>query len=139
MPILIKRRTPDLPDGDHSAHFVSIEIVEGKYGQRAMWTVELAKDGSVYKATGWTDPDIEEGTPAHRWASAIAGHVLAANEVFENEKLEGSPVIVTLKAQPARNGSKTFYSILDLKIPPSGEAFEPDEPKPDQPEDDVPF
>jgi hypothetical protein len=136
---MVHRTPPALSNGVYQAQLSDLKAIDGQFGPRLVWTVELLKDGFEYKATGFTDVSFYQGSREHAWASAILGVDLQPGSEITESELIGAPVVVRLSAKPARDG-KTYYGIEDLVVPKSSEDSEPAGANPGQdPESDVPF
>jgi hypothetical protein len=123
MPFMIRKSPPALTPGCYPAQIADVKVVDGQYGQRLVWTVEMAKDGHAYRAQGYTDTTFYTGSREHQWASAILGQDLQPDEEFGESELIGAPVVARISCKPGRNGM-TFYNIEDLLVPKAGEAGE---------------
>jgi hypothetical protein len=139
----IRKAPPVLTSGKYSATIVEVKSVDSQYGPRMMWTVDATHEEHTYRAAGYTDTTFYEGSMEHRWASAILGMTLMADEELSEEELKGHHVVAEITCKAGRDGSKMFYNIVDL-LP----LTTPVGPKPDrgQPspaitagEEDVPF
>jgi hypothetical protein len=124
MPFTVRKTPPALTPGSYRAQIADVKVIDGQFGQRLMWTVELAHGGYSYRATGYTDPTFYQGSLEHRWASAALGQDLQADEEISEAELIGAPVTVQIATKPGRDGLKTFYTITDLRPPLMGDESE---------------
>jgi hypothetical protein len=139
MPFMIRKSPPALTPGCYPAQIADVKVVEGQYGPRLTWSIEMTHNGHVYKAMGYTDTTFYTGSREHQWASAILGMDLQPDEEFGESELIGAPVLARISCKPGRNGM-TFYTIEDLIVPKASEDNErPGAEAAQNPEDDVAF
>jgi hypothetical protein len=141
MAFMIRKQPPALTPGNYPAHIADVKEVDGQFGPRLVWTVEIAHGGNAYRAQGYTDVTFFQGSQEHRWASAVLGQSLEAGEEIDENELIGGSVTVTISCKPGRDGFKVFYNVVEIRPPASGEGSEPDTDTPDTNagEEDVPF
>jgi hypothetical protein len=137
----IRKNPPALTPGKYHGKIVDVKSTDGQYGQRLIWTVDIEKGGHTYRAQGYTDTTFYEGSMECRWASAIIGTGLDADDQIDEAELIGAPVTVQIAVRPGRDGLKMFYNVQDIQPPASGEESEPTTPATSSKagEDDVPF
>ena len=62
-----------LEDGAYDAKLVNVEPKETKFGERLMWTFEVAGEGT--EVVGFTSMSPSMKANAYQWAAAIMGEI----------------------------------------------------------------
>jgi hypothetical protein len=108
-----------LEDGTYDAKLVNVEQKETKFGDRLMWTFEVAEENT--EVVGFTSMSPSTKAKAYQWAVAIAGEIdlklgwgpedLIGGEctvVLEAaEDAQGTEKNKVVKVKPLRKGKST--------------------------------
>lgn len=136
MAFYIRKSPPVLTPGTYPATITDLKQIDGQYGPRAVWNLDLLHQGHTYRALAYTDVTFYEGSKEHRWASAILQMDLKAEESFDESEVIGASVLARITVSTGRD-AKIFYNIEEISVPKPGTEGEIAEPAPD--ETDVPF
>jgi hypothetical protein len=137
MSFLVHKSPPVLTPGCYKAQIADVKAIDGQYGQRLLWTVELVHGEHPYKAMAYTDTSFYTGSREHSWASAVLGAVLLPGQEISENELIGAPVLARISCKPGRNGL-AFYTVEDLIVPKASTDSEPGATATDV-DEDVPF
>jgi hypothetical protein len=92
-----------LEDGAYEAKLVNVEQKETKFGDRLMWTFEVA--GENTEVVGFTSMSPSTKAKAYQWAAAIAGEI-DPKLGWGPEDLIGGECIVVLEAAEDSQGTE---------------------------------
>ena len=92
-----------LEDGAYDAKLVNVEQKGTKFGERLMWTFEVA--GENTEVVGFTSMSPSTKAKAYQWAAAIAGEI-DPKLGWGPEDLIGGECVVVLEASEDAQGSE---------------------------------
>ncbi len=92
-----------LEDGAYDARLVNVEQKETKFGDRLMWTFEVA--GENAEVVGFTSQSPSTKAKAYQWAVAIAGEI-DPKLGWGPEDLIGGECVVALEAAEDAQGTE---------------------------------
>jgi hypothetical protein len=92
-----------LEDGTYDAKLVNVEQKETKFGDRLMWTFEVA--GENTEVVGFTSMSPSTKAKAYQWAVAIAGGI-DPKVGWGPEDLIGGECVVVLEAAEDAQGTE---------------------------------
>ena len=90
-----------LDEGAYDAKLVNVEQKETKFGDRLMWTFEVAEENT--EVVGFTSMSPSTKAKAYQWAAAIAGEI-DPNLGWGPEDLIGGECVVVLEAAEDAQG-----------------------------------
>jgi len=124
-----------LEDGAYDAKLVDVEQKETKFGDRLMWTFEVAEEGT--EVVGFTSMSPSTKAKAYQWAAAIAGEI-NPKLGWGPEDLVGGECIVVLEAAEDAQGSEK-NKVVKVKPVRKGKTFLADSParRSDDPEGEI--
>jgi hypothetical protein len=102
-----------LEDGAYDAKLVNLEQKETKFGDRLMWTFEVA--GENTEVVGFTSMSPSTKAKAYQWAVAIAGGIDPTVGWGPEDLLGGECVVVLEAAEDAQGAEKNKV----VKVKPS--------------------
>jgi hypothetical protein len=105
-----------LEDGAYDAKLVNVEQKETKFGDRLMWTFEVA--GESTEVVGFTSMSPSTKAKAYQWAVAIAGDI-DPKLGWGPEDLIGGECVVVLEAVEDAQGTKK-NKVVKVKPPRKG-------------------
>jgi hypothetical protein len=135
MPFTFKKTPPPLPPGSYKAKIANVQEIEGQFGPRVMWQVDIVHNDLDYRATGYTPATFYDKSKEAQWCAAAMGITFNPDDELDENLLINAPVIAIVAVKPGNDG-RSFYNIVDLHAVPSSEDAEPAK---DDPEGDVPF
>jgi UDP-N-acetylmuramyl tripeptide synthase len=92
-----------LKDGAYDAKLVNVEQKETKFGDRLMWTFEVAEENT--EVVGFTSMSPSMKAKAYQWAAAIAGEI-DPKLGWGPEDLIGGKCVVVLEAAEDAQGTE---------------------------------
>jgi hypothetical protein len=92
-----------LEDGAYDAKLTNVEQKETKFGDRLMWTFEVAEEDT--EVVGFTSMSPSTKAKAYQWASAIAGEI-DPKLGWGSEDLIGGECVVVLEAAEDAQGTE---------------------------------
>jgi hypothetical protein len=120
-----------LEDGAYDAKLVNVEQKETKFGDRLMWTFEVA--GEDAEVVGFTSTSPSTKAKAYQWASAIVGEI-DPKLGWGPEDVIGGECIVVLEVTEDAQGTKK-NRVVKVKPPRKGRSEAVDTTaRPDGPE-----
>ena len=123
-----------LEDGAYDAKLVNVEQKETKFGDRLMWTFEVAGENS--EVVGFTSMSPSTKAKAYQWAAAITGEIDPKLGWGPEDVIGGECVVVLEAAEDAHGAEKN--KVLKVKPPIKGKTTAADpEKEPSGPERDV--
>jgi len=93
-----------LEDGAYNAKLVNVEQKETKFGDRLMWTFEVAEENT--EVVGFTSMSPSTKAKAYQWATAIAGEIDPKLGWGPEDLIGGECVIVLFVADDAEATEK---------------------------------
>jgi hypothetical protein len=102
-----------LEDGAYDAKLVNVEQKETKFGDRLMWTFEVA--GENTEVVGFTSMSPSTKAKAYQWASAIAGEIDPKLGWGPEDLIGGECVVVLEAAEDAQGTEKN--KVVRVKPP----------------------
>ncbi len=102
-----------LEDGAYDAKLVNVEQKETKFGDRLMWTFEVA--GENTEVVGFTSMSPSTKAKAYQWASAIMGHIDPKVGWGPEDLIGGECVVVLEAAEDAQGTEKN--KVVKVKPP----------------------
>jgi hypothetical protein len=111
-----------LKDGAYDAKLASVEQKETKFGERLMWTFEVA--GENTEVVGFTSMSPSTKANAYQWAVAIAGEI-DPKLGWGPEDLIGGECVVVLEAAEDAQGTKK-NKVVEVKPPKKGKTLADD-------------
>jgi hypothetical protein len=122
-----------LEDGAYDAKLVNVEQKETKFGERLMWTFEVALENT--EVVGFTSMSPSTKANAYQWAVAIAGEI-DPKLGWGPEDLIGGECVVLETAEDAQGAEKN--KVVKVKPPRKDKTQTPDPEKDSQgPEGDL--
>jgi hypothetical protein len=100
-----------LEEGAYDARLVNVEQKETKFGERLMWTFEVA--GENTEVVGFTS--MSPSTKAYQWALAIAGEIDPELGWGPEDLIGGECVVVLEAAEDAQGIEKN--KVVKVKPP----------------------
>src|ERR671913_153621 len=107
-----------LDDGAYDAKLVNVEQKETKFGDRLMWTFEVAEENT--EVVGFTSMSPSTKAKAYQWALAIVGEI-DPKLGWGHEDLIGGQCIVVLEAAEDAQGTEK-NKVVKVKPPRKGKA-----------------
>src|SRR5215216_231026 len=104
-------------DGAYDAKLVNVEQKETKFGDRLMWTFEVAEEGA--EVVGFTSMSPSTKAKAYQWASAIVGEIDPRLGWGPEDLIGGECVVVLEAAEDAQGTEKN--KVVKVKPPKKGE------------------
>jgi hypothetical protein len=120
-----------LEDGAYDAKLVNVEQKETKFGDRLMWTFEVA--GEDAEVVGFTSMSPSTRAKAYQWAAAIMGEI-DPKLGWGPEDIIGGECVVVLEVVEDAQGTKK-NRVVKVKPPRKGRsetvdtAAQPDGPE----------
>ena len=105
-----------LEDGAYDAKLTNVEQKVTKFGDRLMWTFEVAEENT--EVVGFTSMSPSTKANAHQWAVAIAGEI-DPKLGWGSEDLIGGECTVVLEAAKDAQGSAR-NKVVNVKPPRKG-------------------
>ena len=105
-----------LGDGAYDARLVNVEQKETKFGERLMWTFEVAEENT--EVVGFTSMSPSTKAKAYQWAAAIMGEI-DPKLGWGPEDLVGGECIVVLEAAEDAQGTEK-NKVVKVKHPRKG-------------------
>ena len=102
-----------LEDGAYDAKLTNVEQKETKFGDRLMWTFEVAEENT--EVVGFTSMSPSTKAKAYQWALAIVGEI-DPKLGWGPEDLIGGECIVALEAAEDAQGSEK-NKVVKVKPP----------------------
>src|SRR5688572_24854185 len=102
-----------LEDGAYDARLVNVEQKETKFGDRLMWTFEVA--GENTEVVGFTSMSPSTKAKPYQWAAAIAGEIDPKLGWGREDLIGGECAVVLEAAEDARPRSlgEALLRVLD--------------------------
>ena len=107
-----------LEDGAYDARLVNVEQKDTKFGDRLMWTFEVA--GENTEVVGFTSMSPSTKAKAYQWASAIAGEIEPELGWGPEDLMGGGCVVVLEAAEDAQGTEKN--KVVKVKSPKKDKA-----------------
>ena len=91
-----------LPTGEYCVELTAIELTTGQYGEQLKWTFSVQDKGRnlIAYSTFW--PSL--ASKCMRWASALLGRPIQANEHVDFEALVGKTALAVVVRVPKDDG-----------------------------------
>jgi hypothetical protein len=102
-----------LEDGAYEAKLVNVEQKETKFGDRLMWTFEVAEEDT--EVVGFTSMSPSTKAKAYHWAVAIMGEIDAKLGWGPEDLIGGECVVVLETAEDAQGTEKN--KVVKVKPP----------------------
>jgi hypothetical protein len=102
-----------LEDGAYDAKLTNVEQKETKFGDRLMWTFEVAEEDT--EVVGFTSMSPSTKANAYHWASAIAGAIDPKLGWGPEDIIGGKCVVVLEAAEDAQGTEKN--KVVKVKPP----------------------
>ena len=102
-----------LDDGAYNARLINVEQKETKFGDRLMWTFEVA--GENTEVVGFTSMSPSTKAKAYQWAVAIAGEIDSKSGWGPEDIIGGECVVVLEAAEDAQGTAKN--KVVKVKPP----------------------
>ena len=102
-----------LGDGAYDAKLVNVEQKETKFGDRLMWTFEVA--GEKTEVVGFTSMSPSTKAKAYQWAAAIMGEIDPKIGWGPEDVIGGECVVVLEVAEDAQGTEKN--KVVKVKPP----------------------
>jgi hypothetical protein len=93
-----------LEDGAYDAKLTNVEPKETKFGDRLMWTFEVAEENT--EVVGFTSMSPSTKAKAYQWAAAIAGEIDPKLGWGAEDLIGGECVVVLEAAEDAQGTDK---------------------------------
>jgi hypothetical protein len=117
-----------LDDGAYDARLINVEQKETKFGDRLMWTFEVA--GENTEVVGFTSMSPSTKAKAYQWAVAIAGEIDPKLGWGPEDLIGGECVVVLEAAEDAQGSEKN--KVVKVKLPRKGKTTAADPEKDSQ-------
>ena len=114
-----------LEDGGYDATLVNVEQKETKFGDRLMWTFEVA--GENTEVVGFTSMSPSTKAKAYQWAVAVAGEIDPKLGWGPEDLVGGECVVVLEAAEDAQAAEKN--KVAKVKPPRKGKTGTVDSPR----------
>ncbi len=111
-----------LEDGVYDAKLVNVEPKETKFGERLMWTFEVAGEGT--EVVGFTSMSPSNKANAYQWAAAIAGEIDPKLGWGPTDVIGGGCVVVLEASEDAQGIEKN--KVVKVKPPRKGKTGDVD-------------
>jgi hypothetical protein len=111
-----------LEDGAYDAKLVNLEQKETKFGERLMWTFEVAGEGT--EVVGFTSMSPSTRANPYQWATAIAGEIDPKLGWGPEDVIGGECVVVLEAAEDAQGTEKN--KVVKVKPPRKGKTVDAD-------------
>jgi hypothetical protein len=111
-----------LEDGVYDAKLVNLEQKETKFGERLMWTFEVAGEGT--EVVGFTSMSPSMKANAYQWATAIAGEIDPKLGWGPEDVIGGECAVVLEVAEDAQGFEKN--KVVKVKPPRKGKSADVD-------------
>jgi len=108
-----------LEDGAYDAELVNVEQKEPKFGDRLMWTFEVAEENT--EVVGFTSMSPSTKAKAYQWAVAIAGKIDPKLGWGPEDLIGGECVVVLEAAEDAQGSEKN--KVVKVKPPRKGKTM----------------
>jgi hypothetical protein len=105
-----------LEDGAYDARLVNVEEKETKFGDRLMWTFEVAEENT--EVVGFTSMSPSTKAKAYQWAVAIMGEIDPKVGWGPEDVIGGECVVVLEAAEDAQGTEKN--KVVKVKPPRRG-------------------
>ena len=105
-----------LEDGAYDAKLVNVEQKETKFGDRLMWTFDVA--GENTEVVGFTSMSPSTKAKAYQWAVAVAGEIDTKLGWVPEDLIGGECVVVLEAAEDAQGTDKN--KVVKVKPPSKG-------------------
>jgi hypothetical protein len=102
-----------LEDGAYDARVMNVEQKETKFGDRLMWTFEVA--GENTEVVGFTSMSPSTKAKAYQWATAIAGEIDPKLGWGPEDLIGGECIVVLETAEDAQGSEKN--KVVRVKPP----------------------
>ncbi len=123
-----------LDDGAYDAKLVNVEQKETKFGDRLMWTFEIAEENT--EVVGFTSMSPSTKAKAYQWAAAIMGEIDPKIGWGPEDLIGGECVVVLEAAEDAQGIEKN--KVVKVKPQRKGKTTAADPARePEEPERDV--
>jgi hypothetical protein len=123
-----------LKDGAYDAKLVNVEQKETKFGDRLMWTFEVAEENT--EVVGFTSMSPSMKAKAYQWAAAIAEEIDPKLGWGPEDLIGGECVVVLEAAEDAQDIEKN--KVVKVKPQSKGKTTAADPARePAEPERDV--
>ena len=109
-----------LEDGVYDARLMNVEQKETKFGDRLMWTFEVAGEGA--EVVGFTSMSPSTKAKAYQWAVAIAGEIDLKLGWGPEDLIGGECVVVLETAEDAQGAEKN--KVVNVKPPRKGKTVD---------------
>jgi hypothetical protein len=113
-----------LEDGAYDAKLMNVEQKETKFGNRLMWTFEVAKEDT--EVVGFTSMSPSTKAKAYQWAVAIMGEIDPKLGWGPEDVIGGECVVVLEVAEDAQGTKKN--KVVKVK-PPRKDKTTPADPE----------
>ena len=120
-----------LDTGTYLATVLTIEQVEGKFGNQLQWDFRL-EDGSTTRA--WCSMSLTPKSKLYAWSKALLGEV---PDTLETESLIGMPCRLSIVAKTREDGSE--YNKVDSVLAPKAGQKKRPVPEPETEDEAIPF
>src|SRR5215213_6690424 len=111
-----------LEDGAYNAKLVNVEQKETKFGDRLMWTFEVAQEST--EVVGFTSMSPSTKAKAYQWAVAIMGEIDPKLGWGPDDLIGGECVVVLEVAEDALGTEKN--KVVKVKPPRKGKTMTTD-------------
>jgi hypothetical protein len=115
-------------DGTYDAKLINVEQKETKFGDRLMWTFEVAAENT--EVVGFTSMSPSTKAKAYQWAVAIAGKIDPKLGWGPEDLIGGECVVVLEAAEDAQGAEKN--KVVKVKPPRKGKTQTADPEKASQ-------
>jgi hypothetical protein len=105
-----------LDDGAYDAKLVNVEQKETKFGDRLMWTFEVA--GEDAEVVGFTSMSPSTKAKAYQWAAAVMGEIDPKLGWGPEDVIGGECIVVLEVAEDAQGTKKN--RVVKVKPPRKG-------------------
>ena len=105
-----------LEEGAYEARLLNVERKETKFGDRLLWTFEVA--GENTEVVGFTSMSPSTKAKAYQWAAAIAGEIDPKRGWGPEDLIGGECVVVLEAAEDAQGAEKN--KVVKVKSPRQG-------------------
>ena len=105
-----------LEDGAYDARLVNVEQKETKFGDRLMWTFEVARENT--EVVGFTSMNPSTKAKAYQWGAGIMGEIDPKLGWGPEDLIGGECVVVLEAAEDAQGSEKN--KVVKVKSPRRG-------------------
>jgi len=103
--------TEPLPTGEYPVELTAIELTTGQYGDQLRWTFHVLDKGRNLVAYSTFSPSL--ASKCMRWAGALLGRPIQANEQVDFEALVGKTAVAVVVKKRKDDGTE-FNAVDDL-------------------------